>query len=101
MCWKSVGRVLNDPQPLPARKVKHRIHIAGQTAEMDGHDRLATWGKFALSIGEIDQVSSGLNVDEHDLGTEITDYLRGRGEGQRRHDHAVAWSDAAGLRREM
>src|SRR5450631_48722 len=101
MGWERVGRVLDDLQALPARKVENCAHVAGKAAEMHGHDRPATRLEAALGIAEIDDMRSGLNFDKNDLCTEIADDLRCRCEGQRWHHYAVSWSDATGLRRQM
>ena len=96
-----MGRVLDDPQPMPARKGADGVEIAGPTAEMHRHYRFAARRHLALGVGEINGQRHRIDIDQDRFGAEMMEGCGRSGEGQGRRQEFVAGAKAAGLPRQM
>ena len=54
-----------------------------------------------FEAGDVDIVGVGIDVDEHRLGLGQRHHFGGRGEGEARHEHRIARSDAGGVERQQ
>ncbi len=91
-----VGRVLEDPERVPARNFKQRIHVAWSAAEVDGenaHRPVGHRGGHGLGI---DLQGLGVDLHEHRLPPQRLDHVGGGGPGHRGDDHLVSRLQAEG-----
>ena len=85
-----------------------RLIVGGEPEQVDRDDRPRLQPSFALDhvdrrfeAGDVDIVGVGIDVDEHRLGLGQRHHLGGRGEGEARHEHRVARSDAGRIERQQ
>src|SRR5215472_6494546 len=94
-------RILDDLEARAAGKGQYIGHVAGEAAEVDRNDRLATRRQTTSSVIKVDATSTPFNVSQYHLRAEVTDDGRRRREGQRRHYNLVTRTDSACLGSKM
>src|SRR5690242_822377 len=67
--------------------VVDRLHVGHLAKNVNGNDRLGSWGDSLLQLRRVQVERRGINIDEYRLGPEASDGAHRRKEGVRtRHD---------------
>ena len=95
--------VLHHGQPMPARDVQDRVHIARVAVQVNGQDGLdrGVGRHRSLDKRRVDVQRVGLDVDQDWLRPDMLDDVDAGGEGHRGADDLVAETDAKRGERHM
>lgn len=86
----SVRRVLDHQQTMALCNRVDRIHVGGQTSEVDGDDRAGLLGHRRLDLRRIKIVGRWIDIHEHRDRPDLETGSRCRHEGIRGNDHLIA-----------
>ena len=96
---KTLGVVLDHRESVLSRQLHDRVHVGRQAVGGHRNDRPGARRDAAADALRVDEESAGIDVGKHGHRLLVQHGQRGRGHGQRRHDHFVARRHAHGGQR--
>src|SRR6266436_1994185 len=99
-CADGLRAIFDHRQVLLAREIHDRVHVRGQTVEVNDDDGARARSHTARNLRRVDVVGVGLNVGEDRFRTERAHGAARGDKGERRENDFVTGRDSAGTQRE-